>query len=147
MRPYKVYSIEQGTVIDHIPDGKALDVLKILGVHDEGILTIGMHFESGKHGKKDIVKIENKELSASESAKIALIAPTATVNIIRNGQCAQKIPLQVPERIIGVMKCPNPICVTNHERVTTKFVIVNKDPLLFTCNYCEKLTDDVVLLQ
>ncbi len=146
MRPYKVYQIEEGTVIDHITHGRALDVIKILGVPMDRMMSIGMNFESAKLGRKDIVKIEKRELTAPESAKIALIAPTATVNIIRGGECVQKIKLSVPERIEGVVRCLNPQCITNHEEMTTRFNLRKQQPLVLCCGYCERETDKIELL-
>ena len=146
MRPYKVYRIEEGTVIDHITHGKALDVIKILGIPKDGMVSIGMNFDSGKYGKKDIVKIEKRELTVQESAKIALIAPTATVNIIRGGECMQKIKLSIPEHIEGVARCPNPQCITNHEDAVTKFSLQRQEPLALRCAYCERDAEQVELL-
>ena len=81
-KTYKVYAISDGTVIDHIPATKALKVIDILGLENEGILTIGVGFSSQKMGRKDVIKIERKYLKKEETDKISLIAPQATINII-----------------------------------------------------------------
>lgn len=152
-RPYKVYAIADGVVIDHIPAMRALQVLEILGVHHEGrptdaIVTLGMNMESSKRGRKDIVKIERKELSKAELNKIALIAPEATVNIIRDSQVAEKFKIAIPAVFDHVVHCPNQNCVTNHEPAKTRFVTIATKPLMIRCHYCERVVwqDEVRLL-
>lgn len=146
-RPYKVYKITNGTVIDHIPGGNALKVIEILGMPKGGIVSIGMNFDSTKLGKKDIIKIENKYLTQDEANKIALIAPTATVNIIRNSERVDKIKLNIPEILENILRCHNPKCVTNNEEVDTKFYIDSKNPLKIRCHYCERCmrSEDITL--
>ncbi|MEM3575353.1 MAG: aspartate carbamoyltransferase regulatory subunit, partial [Candidatus Bathyarchaeia archaeon] len=80
----RIQKIENGTVIDHITAGYALDVLRILNMDgkDGHVISIAMNVRSDKMGKKDIVKIENRELRQQEVDKIALLAPKATINII-----------------------------------------------------------------
>lgn len=148
MRAYKVYAIEHGTVIDHIPGGSALKIIDILGIKNQGILTIGMNFLSKKLGKKDVIKIENKELSQNEVNKLALIAPTATINIIKKQKVVKKINAQIPDVIEGIVKCSNPNCITNKEGAKTKFFVLQKKPVKLRCNYCERCmkAEDVVLL-
>jgi len=86
-RVYKVYAIENGTVIDHIPTPMALKVVEILGIGSGGVFTIGVGFQSKRlPGGKDILKIENRVLSRNETDIISLIAPNATINIIREGR-------------------------------------------------------------
>lgn len=143
MKEYKVYAIKDGTVIDHIPCTRALKVVEILGLENEGILTIGINFTSQKLGKKDIVKIENKFLRKDETDKISLIAPTATINIIKNGALVEKRKIEIPEEYINIVKCLNPNCVTNSENVKTRFKIVKKNPIVLRCHYCERLVTQV----
>lgn len=85
----KVTKIENGTVVDHIPAGKAIDVLKLLGLKGNTTL-IAMNVSSTKLGKKDILKVENKFLSPDEIKKIATIAPKATINTIKGSKVAEK---------------------------------------------------------
>jgi len=139
LRTFKVYAIKNGTVIDHIPEGKALELVDLLNLRQwDKIVTVGIGFTSKKHGKKDIVKIENKELTPEEVNKIAIIAPTATLNIIRNFERVQKEKLKVPNEIIGIIKCPNPACITNHDNVTSKFFREDRKKLHVRCAYCER---------
>lgn len=138
-----VSKIRNGTVIDHIPAGKALTVLRILGITGrEGLRTaVLMNVESRKLGRKDIIKIENRELSSREVNAIALVAPTATINIIRDSMVYQKIRVAIPETVTGILKCPNPACITNKPRepVTTSFRVVSRTPLVVQCVYCGTL--------
>ncbi len=139
--PSKVYAIEHGTVIDHIPAKKGLAIINVLKLaKDDQIVTAGLNFESGKAGLKDVVKIEKKELSAREANVIAVFAPGATINIIRNFQVAEKFTVTVPDKIKKLIICPNPMCITNNERMDTLFHIqqTSGSVLLFLCGYCEK---------
>ena len=137
-----VRRIRNGTVIDHIPAGRSLHVLRILGIRgDEGYrLALVMNVDSRKIGRKDIVKIENRYISDSEASMITLIAPKATLNIIRNYRVVKKIHLKLPEMVRGLVKCPNSYCITNNDpEALARFKIEKIDgnePLL-RCIYCE----------
>ena len=145
MKTYKVYAINDGTVIDHIPATKALKVIDILGLENEGILTIGIGFSSQKLGRKDIIKIENKYLEKEETDKISLIAPHATINIIKNGRLIEKRKIELPDEYVGIVKCPNPNCITSREAVRSRFKVINRTPLMLRCHYCERvITEDEV---
>ncbi|PIE52445.1 aspartate carbamoyltransferase regulatory subunit [Candidatus Fermentibacteria bacterium] len=141
-RAYKVYSIDNGTVIDHIPTPLALKVVEILGIGNEGIFTIGVGFQSKSLPEgKDIVKIENRILLESETDTIALIAPRATINIICNGKVSEKRKISVPETIRGVMTCPNPNCATNNLGAEKHFTLEDPSQVVYRCRYCERVTE------
>ena len=141
MRTYKVYSIENGTVIDHIPTPLALKVVRILGLENEGIMTIGIGFHSEKQPVgKDILKIENRELSHEETNKIALIAPDATINIIKDGKVAEKRQITLPSEVRDILSCPNPNCATNKLGARKHFLLDNRDTVTYRCKYCERAT-------
>ena len=146
MRELRVTPIKNGTVIDHIPAGMALKVLKILGI-EEGVsstVTVAMHVPSKAMGWKDIVKVEDRELSPREVDKIALIAPRASVNVIRNYNVAEKHVVRLPDRAVGILKCGNPNCITNlREPVESEFLVASRDPLRLRCKYCERDLEDV----
>jgi len=146
MKELKVQPIKNGTVIDHITPGAALKVLKILDIPEQerdSIVSVVMHVE-GKTGKKDIVKIENRELRAEEVDKIALIAPDATINIIRNYEVAEKHRVSIPDEIVGIVTCGNPNCISNaREPVTPRFVVKQRKPLRIQCAYCERELKDI----
>ena len=140
-----VRKIERGTVIDHIPAGYALHVLKLLGITGkEGMrIAIVMNVESKKLGKKDIVKVENIELSEDTVNRIALIAPTATINIIRDYKVVLKRKVKIPKRIEGLLTCINPRCITNQPRepVMPRFRVIERNPLRIVCEYCETIME------
>jgi len=135
-----VDKIRNGTVIDHIPAGAALQVLNILGITGREGFTVAllMNVESKKIGKKDIVKVENKELDPEEVNKIALIAPTATINIIRDYDVIKKVQVKLQDVIEGIIKCPNPNCITNlsREPIKPRFKVIQKIPIKLLCLYC-----------
>lgn len=138
----QVSAIENGTVIDHIPANKLFDVINVLGIAEmENAMTFGTNLRSSKLGKKAIVKIWNKFLEDDEVNKLALVAPSAKINIIRDYEVSEKKKVNVPEKVEGIVKCMNPKCITNHEYVKTKFTVVNDAPIVLKCHYCEKLTD------
>ncbi len=146
MKEFKVTPIRNGTVIDHIQVGMALKVLRIVGVKDDVNSTVSvlMHVPSKKAGWKDIVKIEDRELDPKELDRIALISPDATINIIRDYNVAEKFVVTVPERIMGIMKCSNPGCITNkNEPVEPEFVVETKKPITLRCVYCDRVTTDI----
>lgn len=139
LRTFKVYALKNGTVIDHIPEGKGLDIIDLLKLRQwKKIVTLGIGFTSKRMGKKDIVKIENKELGPEEVNRVAIIAPTATLNIIRNYERVSKKKLTVPDIIEGIITCPNPACITNHEPVKTRFYKEKNGKLHVRCGYCER---------
>jgi aspartate carbamoyltransferase regulatory subunit len=144
-----VKKIRNGTVIDHILAGHALDVLKILGIHGgEGhIVSVAMNVISKKQNKKDIVKVENRELKPGEVDKIALIAPSATISIIRDYEVAEKTRVKLPDSIRGIVRCSNPACVSNAEPVEPKFSVERQDPLRLRCYYCVRIMEKTDVLK
>jgi len=134
-----VRKIKDGTVIDHITSGFALDVLKILGIDgkDGEAVTAAMNVASKRQSYKDILKIQNRELKPAEVDKIALIAPKATINIIRNYSVASKKLVELPTVIKGIVKCDNPSCISNsREPVDPKFEVDRREPVRLRCSYC-----------
>jgi aspartate carbamoyltransferase regulatory subunit len=136
--------IQNGTVIDHITAGEALNVLKILGITGSTTerLSIATNVASGQIGRKDIVKIENRELRKKEVDRIALIAPHATINIIRNYEVYEKKGVTIPHLLKGVVRCPNPGCISNtKEPIQSTFEVTKKG---LQCEYCDWLiTEDI----
>ncbi len=135
----KVDPIKNGTVIDHITAGKALQVAEILNIPStESEIMIGVNLTSRKMGKKDIIKIEDRELSKEETGSIALISPGATLIIIENYKVVRKFGIEIPEEIHQHVICPNTSCITNIEKVETRFELAGKNPVEVRCSYCEK---------
>ena len=147
----RVSKIRNGTVIDHITSGHALHVVKILAITGKSgnIVTIAMNVPSKRMGKKDIVKIEGRELKAEEVDKIALIAPNATINIIRDYKVVEKKRVQLPKVIKNIVRCANPACISNsNEPVQPTFYVESQEPLYLKCHYCGYLMErDEILKQ
>jgi len=135
----RVSKIKDGTVIDHITGGHALDVAKILGItgREKRIITIAINVPSKRFKMKDIVKVEGRELNPQEVHKIALLTPHATINIIRDYRVIEKQRVQLPKIIENIVKCANPACISNsNEPVQAKFYVESEEPLLLKCHYC-----------
>lgn len=138
----KVSAIKNGTVIDHIPAKDLFKVISILGLdHIDNQITFGTNLESKKLGSKAIIKISDKYFAGDEINKIALVAPEAKLNFIKDYKVVEKQVVEVPDTISGIAKCVNPKCITNVENVKTKFQIVSKKEVSLKCHYCEKITD------
>ncbi|AGI48146.1 aspartate carbamoyltransferase, regulatory subunit [Thermoplasmatales archaeon BRNA1] len=141
----KIPPIRNGTVIDHIKAGQALNVLKILGVSEDTIdstISIAMRVATEKHGMKwkDIVKLEDMELDPDAADKIALIAPDATISIIRDYYVAEKSQVKLPDTVVGLVKCSNPNCITNKgEPVSPQFYVESRNPPRLRCMYCDRV--------
>ncbi len=142
-----ISKIKEGTVIDHINAGKALLVLKILGIGPESRerVSMVMNVPSGKMGKKDIVKVEGKFIGEEELNKIALIAPKATINLIKDYEVQKKFKVTLPEMIEGILRCPNGNCITNsREPIAPKFrVFLERDNVVAKCYYCGRKIKEV----
>lgn len=137
-----VSAIKNGTVIDHIPAQSLFKVIKILNLNNiDNQITFGTNLESNRMGKKAIIKISEVYFDDDEINKIALVTPEAKLNIIRNYGVSEKKVVQVPDKITGIAKCVNPKCITNHENIKTKFLVVSKKNVQLKCQYCEKITD------
>jgi aspartate carbamoyltransferase regulatory subunit len=135
----RVSKIENGTVIDHITGGQALNVLAILGIDGTAgeVVSIGMNVPSERLGRKDVVKVEGRELSQSELDVLSLIAPEATINIIRDYDVVEKHVVHRPERVTGVLQCPNHNCIsTEDEPVESKFAVTDDG---VRCEYCDTI--------
>jgi aspartate carbamoyltransferase regulatory subunit len=138
-----VSAIENGTVIDHISQGKVLQVVKILGLESfEDQIYLGANLESKKFGKKGIIKVSNRFFEEDDINRIALISPTATIIEIHDYEIIKKFNVQVPEKVAGIVKCINPKCITNNQQVPTKFEVFSiENKLRLKCHYCEKFTN------
>lgn len=140
----RVSKIKSGTVIDHITGGHALDVVKILGITGRagGVVTVAMNIPSEKLGGKDMVKVEGRELRSEEVDKIALLAPHATINIIRDYEVVEKQLVKLPLVIRGIIECANPACVSNsREPIKPTFYVEREEPLRLKCHYCSHIME------
>jgi aspartate carbamoyltransferase regulatory subunit len=137
-REVRVSKIKDGTVIDHIRSGYALDVVRILGLtgHERQVVTIAINVPSKRFRTKDLIKIEGRALNRQEVNRIALIAPRATINIIRDYKVVEKQEVKLPNEIEDIVKCINPTCISNsNEPISAKFTLESEDPLLLKCHY------------
>lgn len=137
-----VSAIQNGTVIDHVPAKNLFKVIQILRLDKiDQQITFGTNLESKKLGKKAIIKIAEKFFADDDINRIALVAPDAKLNIIRDYEVVEKKVVEVPDTIVGIARCMNPKCITNFELVTTRFRVVSKKNVTLKCHYCEKITD------
>jgi aspartate carbamoyltransferase regulatory subunit len=137
-----VSAIENGTVIDHIPASNLFKVIQILGLDTiDNMITFGTNLESKKLGKKAIIKLAGIYFEDDDINRIALVAPEAKLNIIKDYEVIEKSVVVVPDEIRGIARCVNPKCITNFESVETKFRVMNKKSVSLKCHYCEKITD------
>lgn len=132
-----VPAIAHGTVIDHLPTAVTLIVAQLIADQDDEVL-IGVNFQSRHLGRKGVIKITGRELSSADLSRLALVAPDASMAIIRDYAVVRKGPLPIPERIVDIARCPNPNCVTNHEPCTTHFMVTQAHPIVARCQYCER---------
>ncbi|MEG2538933.1 MAG: aspartate carbamoyltransferase regulatory subunit [Clostridium sp.] len=131
--------IKKGLVIDHIKAGCGMKIFNYLGL-DKADFTVAliMNAESGKKGKKDIIKIEN--VIDLDFTILGLMDPNLTVNVIENETIKEKINLKLPERVENIVKCKNPRCVTSIEReISHVFTLVNEDKAEYKCIYCDDI--------
>jgi len=131
-----VSAIANGTVLDHLPPGSAIKIAEMLGLLKGSIVIIGQNLKSTKYGKKDVLKVEDRFLTEEECNKIALVAPAATVNIIRNSIMQEKRNVKVPDVVEEVALCANANCITNKEKVPSKLHTISRSPMVLSCHYC-----------
>ena len=137
-----VSAIQDGTVIDHIPAKNLFKVIQILGLDRiDNQISFGTNLDSKKLSRKAIIKISGVFFEDEDINRIALVAPNAKLNIIRDYEVIEKKVVKVPDNITGIAKCMNPKCITNFEPVTTKFKVVAKKSVALKCHYCEKITN------
>jgi aspartate carbamoyltransferase, regulatory subunit len=145
----QVAALKNGTAIDHIPSEQLFKVVSLLGIQKLTTpVTIGYNLDSKKMGKKGILKIADKFFEENEINRIALIAPSVKLNIIRDYEVVEKKVVHLPDELVGIIKCNNPKCITNNEPMKTHFKLIDKENLTLKCQYCELKTkkEDITLL-
>ncbi|MBI2139886.1 aspartate carbamoyltransferase regulatory subunit [Candidatus Woesearchaeota archaeon] len=139
-RELRIAAIRDGTVIDHVPAAKVFDVVEILNLKShKDVVSIATNLGSKKIGKKGIVKVAGRELTKLEVDEIAVVAPQATINIIKDFKVRQKSIVEVPAILTAAFKCSNPKCVSNIQPVESRFEIISKSPVKAICFYCERV--------
>ena len=145
----QVAALENGTAIDHIPPRQLFKVADMLSLKElENTITIGNNFHSKKMGSKGIIKIADKFFEEDVINRIALIAPNVILNIIRDYEVVEKKPVELPDELVGLVKCNNPKCITNNEPMPTRFDVIDKESGTVKCRYCERKInkEDIIIL-
>ncbi|MDU1533993.1 MAG: aspartate carbamoyltransferase regulatory subunit [Neisseria sp.] len=135
-----VEAIEKGTVIDHIPAGKGLIILRQFKLlHYGSAVTVGFNLPSKTQGSKDIIKITGVWLDNNAANRLALFAPEAVVNTIDHFKVINKRRLTLPDEIAEVFRCPNTNCASHGEPVKSRFYVRKQSgQTKLKCHYCEK---------
>ena len=139
-----VRRIRDGTVIDHINEGKGLNVLEALDIDGRrgNVITIALNMPSGKLKKKDMIKVEGRFLEDDDTNKLAVIAPSSTVNIIKDYKLVEKRHLSLPNQIERIFRCSNPDCISNSsEHMDSIMDVIDKENLVLKCRYCSRILD------
>ena len=135
----QVSALCNGTVIDHIPADKLFSVVNLLDIPKmDGNITIGNNLESKKLGKKGLIKIADKFFTDDEVDRISLVAPKAILNTIRDYKVVEKREIKMPAELHDIVKCANPVCITNNEPMATHFFVTDPEKGIIKCRYCEK---------
>ena len=143
-----VAALQNSIVIDHIPCDSLFKVVNILGIQNlENGVTIGNNLSSRSMGKKGLIKIADIDLPKETLNRIAVIAPSAVINIIKDYAVVEKHKVEIPEDLIDILKCNNPKCISNNEPMKTHFHVVDAKNITLKCHYCERIVkhDEVVL--
>ena len=130
-------TIKDGVVIDHIPAGRGMEIYQYLHLDElECEVALIKNAESGKLGKKDILKVN--EVIDLNFELLGYIDPCITVNIIRNGVRVEKTHPQLPEQVTGIIRCKNPRCITSTEQdLPHVFKLTDREHGVYRCIYCE----------
>lgn len=137
----KVTALKNGTVIDRIPTQSLFKVISILELDMcSEMIMFANNLESNAMGTKAIVKVANRFFKGEEINKIALVAPNAKLNTIKDYEVIEKRIVEIPSKIHSIVKCFNPVCITNSEFIATHFNVISENPIRLKCEYCEKIT-------
>ena len=141
----RVTAIRNGTVVDHIPAGHALQVIQMLRINMTRTTPVSlvMNVPSDKLGRKDVLKVEDRELNQEELDRLALIAPTASIAIIRNHAVAEKLKVELADDLINIASCSFSNCITKNTRepLPQRLRVISRDPLEVRCYYCGRDQD------
>jgi len=143
IKEQKISAIREGTVIDHIPVKNVFKIAEILDLKEHGnIVSVATNLQSKKIGTKGIIKVGGRSLSQEEVNKIALLAPNATVSIIKDYNVIKKFSLELPKEVYNIIQCNNPKCITNMENISTRFSVLKDDNISARCGYCERIMQE-----
>ena len=132
-----VGQIKDGIVLDHITAGNGMNIYNVLKLGElDCTVALIKNADSIKMGKKDIIKIGT--LLELDLDVLGYLDPGITVNIVRDGHVAERRKLELPERVVGVIKCKNPRCITSVEReIVHEFKLTDRVKKVYRCIYCE----------
>lgn len=135
-----VSELKKGIVIDHIEAGHGFRIYRELHLDEiKDPVVLLTNIPSKKMGKKDMLKIET-DIEINMNV-LGLIDPNVTVNYIRDGEVRSKLRLTLPREVVGIMKCKNPRCITQTEKVSDiHFYLVDEEKKIYRCEYCDAYT-------
>ena len=140
IKELKISAIREGTVIDHIPTKNTFKVAELLDVKaHNNVVSVATNLQSKKMATKGMIKVGGRNLTQEEANKIAILAPNASVAIIKDYNVVKKFKLKLPKQVHSIIQCNNPKCITNMEEAPTKFTILKQDPMRVRCDYCERV--------
>jgi len=144
-----VAALRYGTVIDHIPVNSLFKAVHLLGLENfPTAVTVGNNLPSARIGKKGIIKVADTVFDPEVLGRIAIIAPSAVVNVIDEYEVVGKEPVVLPPHITGLVQCTNPKCVSCHEPIPSRFDVVSREPVVLRCHYCEhEYSGDKIVLK
>ncbi len=134
-----VAALENGTVIDHIPTNKLFTVVQMLELDKSNdSVTIGNNYSSKRLGKKGLIKVADRFFNDDEISRLAVVCPNIRLCIIHDYEVVEKKEVRLPERLNNVVRCANPVCITNNEPMKTIFNVTDKERGIVKCHYCGK---------
>ena len=138
-----VDSIQNGYVIDHIPAGTGMKIYNVLSLGSlDCSVAVLTNVASVKMCKKDIIKID--KIIDLQLDVLGFIAPDITINVIKDGSCINKISPKLPDRVVNIIKCKNPRCITSVEQELPQvFVLADKNTRTYRCKYCESTAQNI----
>lgn len=153
-----VAALENGSVIDHIPTDKLFTIVKLLDLDKfKEPVFIGNNLDSHIMSRKGLIKVANKFLNEKEISKLAVVCPHIRLTVIKNFEVVEKREISLPETLHDIVKCTNPVCITNNEPMKTVFYVERhnyihqmfpyehalneQDNAKLKCRYCGKEVD------
>lgn len=144
-----VAALENGTVIDHIPTKALFKAVDLLGISKlDKSITIGCNLQSSRLGKKGIIKVADTYFPEDVINRIAIIAPSAVINTIKDFEVIKKEEVTLPDEVVDLVVCNNPKCITRNEPMKSRFDVISRDNVTLKCRYCEhEVTGESIILK
>lgn len=135
-----VAALKNGTVIDHLPVKSVFRLAQLLELAaSDSMVTIANNLPSSRLGRKGLIKIADRELSPELRSRIALLAPSAVINTIRDYEVVKKEAVEMPQEVVGILTCTNPKCITRNEPMPSRFLTSHAPDgsITLRCHYCD----------